>query len=233
MRRPEATPNPDSKVVITGTGRAGTTLLVAILTDLGLDTSFEPGVEINESHRAGLERTLRPDSPRIVKWPNLGPKMREVLDDGTVHIEHVIVPVRDLDVAAASRIRAADYGKTTDAQGGMWGTKQYWRQRKALAELLGELVVIIAEYDLPHTFLSFPRFAEDWRYTYERLSWLLTGISPERFEEVFTARVRPSWIHEVPLQPAEQTRAKALVPFTVGRAALVRLRVRLRPRSSP
>ncbi len=222
-----------AKVVITGTGRAGTTLLVALLTDLGLDTSFEPGVEINDSHRAGLERTLRPDSPRIVKWPNLGTRIREVLDDGSVRIEHVIVPVRDLDAAAASRIRAADYGRTTDAQGGMWGTKQYWRQRRALAELLGELLVIIAEYDLPHTLLAFPRFAEDWKYTYERLGWLLEGISPERFEEVFTARVRPAWIHQEPLQPAEKARARALVPLTVGRAAFVRLRVRLRSRSTP
>ncbi|HEY7439330.1 MAG TPA: hypothetical protein VIC35_08025 [Acidimicrobiia bacterium] len=214
------------KIVITGTGRAGTTLLVALLTDLGLDTSFEPGVEINPEHRAGLERSIRPDGPRIVKIPNLAARMRTAMDAGNVTIDHVIIPVRSLEVAAASRIRLSNYGRTTDAQGGMWGTKQFWRQQHALAEQLGELVVTLAEYDLPHTLLLFPRFARDADYTYERLSFLLDGISKERFQEVLAARVRPDWIHEEPLDASERARARVLAPFTIGRSALVRLRVR-------
>jgi hypothetical protein len=227
---PEA---PPAKIVITGTGRAGTTLLVALLSDLGLDTSFEPGVQINEEHRAGLERTLRAaGGPRIVKTPNLGTRMREALRSGEVRVEHVIIPVRDLDVAAASRVRAADYGRRSEAQGGLWGTKQYWRQRDALAAQLGELVVTLSEFELPHTLLAFPRFANDWEYTYDKLAFLLDGISPEQFRTAFEGRVRRDWIHEQPLQSNEKTKARVLVPITIGRAAFVRLRVRVKARLS-
>ena len=37
--------------------------------------------------------------------------MREVLDEARCQIAHVIIPTRRLDIAVASRIRAADYGR--------------------------------------------------------------------------------------------------------------------------
>src|SRR4051812_2282217 len=94
------TDGPTPKIVITGTGRAGTTLLVQILTDLGFDTGFKLDARINEDARAGLERDiLHPNAPRIVKDPGLSRRLRGYLAEGTVAVEHVIVPMRDLDVA--------------------------------------------------------------------------------------------------------------------------------------
>jgi len=60
-------------VVISGTGRAGTTFLVALLTNLGFDTGF-PEKEIerlkSETARAGLEHYIREEgSPYIIKSP--------------------------------------------------------------------------------------------------------------------------------------------------------------------
>ena len=50
----------------------------------------------------GLETGIEaPDAPRIVKNPNLSRRLGELLDAGKVEIEHVIIPIRDLDVAAA------------------------------------------------------------------------------------------------------------------------------------
>jgi len=49
----------DSHVLITGTGRAGTSLLVQILTELGLDTGFKKGVKLDAKSNAGLERSIK------------------------------------------------------------------------------------------------------------------------------------------------------------------------------
>ena len=149
-----------AKVVIAGTGRAGTTLLVQILTDLGLDTGFGSDQEIDERVHAGLERGIEaPDAPRIVKNPNLSRRLGSLLDEGRVEIEHVIIPVRDLDIAAASRVRNTKYGADLHTFGGLIGTSKATRRREALALVFYELLYTVARYDLPHTFLMFPRFA--------------------------------------------------------------------------
>jgi hypothetical protein len=193
------------KVVITGTGRAGTTLLVQILTDLGLDTGFAGDHRLDERVHAGLEfRIESPNAPRIVKDPNLSRRLGDLLDRDVVRIEHVIVPIRDLDVAAASRVRNTRYGSNLHTFGGLFGTARATRQREALATLFYELFWTIARYDLPHTLLVFPRFAHDWEYTYRCLSFLDPTIPPERWQQAVAARAEPSLIHEQPLSRREQ-----------------------------
>jgi hypothetical protein len=195
------------KVVITGTGRAGTTLLVQILSDLGLDTGFPPDHQLDERVHAGLEfRIESPNAPRIVKDPNLSRRLGDLLDRGAVEVEHVIVPVRDLDVAAASRIRNTRYGSNLHTFGGLFGTARATRQREALATLFYQLFWTIARYDLPHTLLVFPRFAQDWEYTYRHLSFLDPTIPPERWKQAVSARAEPALIHEEPLSRGEAVR---------------------------
>jgi hypothetical protein len=193
------------KVVITGTGRAGTTLLVQVLTDLGLDTGFSPDHRIDERINAGLEfRIESPNAPRIVKDPNLSRRLGGLLDRGEVEIEHVIIPVRDLDVAVASRVRNTRYGSNLHTFGGLFGTARATKQREALALLFYELLYTVARHDLPHTLLLFPRFSEDWEYTYEKLGFLDPKIPPARWKEALANRVDREKIHEEPLSSSEQ-----------------------------
>lgn len=214
----------EPKIVITGTGRAGTTLLVAILTDLGMDTGYKPGIEADTSS-GGLERNIeRPGSPRVVKSPGLSTRLRGLLEAGTVEIEHVIIPVRDLDVAAASRVRVAEYGRRLGVRGGYTGTRSAKRQRAVLATMLYELVAVIAEYDLPHTFLAFPRFTHDWKYTHAKLGFLVPDRTADDFRAVVEARYRPEKIREEPLSRAERVRAAVLAPVIAGRRAVAKLR---------
>ena len=194
-----------AKVVIAGTGRAGTTLLVQVLTDLGLDTGFGSDHEIDERVHAGLERGIEaPDAPRIVKNPNLSRRLGTLLDAGRVEIEHVIIPVRDLDVAAASRVRNTKYGSDLHTFGGLIGTSKATRQREALALVFYELLYTVARYDLPHTFLLFPRFAQDWEYTYEHLSFLDPSIDAARWQTAIESRVNLSLVREEPLTRSER-----------------------------
>src|SRR4051794_1476497 len=113
---------PEPKIVIAGTGRAGTTLLVQVLADLGFDVGVKVNSYIDPVSRAGLEGNIRsPKAPRVVKAPGLSIELDGLIAAGTVAVEHLIIPVRDLDVAAASRVRAAGYGRDMGARGGMIG----------------------------------------------------------------------------------------------------------------
>ncbi|MEO6468406.1 MAG: hypothetical protein ABIP21_04850 [Acidimicrobiia bacterium] len=197
--------NGSGKVVIAGTGRAGTTLLVQVLTDLGLDTGFEGTAPIDAGVNAGLERSIEgPDAPRIVKSPDLSRTLGVILDAGRVRVDHVIIPIRDLDVAAASRIRNTKYGSDLHTWGGLLGTNRATRQRDALTGMLYELLYTVARHDLDHTFLLFPRFTTDWEYTYAQLSFLAPEIGADQWREALRARVKPGLIHERPLSRAER-----------------------------
>lgn len=193
------------KIVITGTGRAGTTLLVQVLTDLGLDTGFASDHRLHDGVNAGLELDIQsPGAPRIVKDPRLSRRLGTLLDGGLVDVEHVIVPIRDLDIAVASRVRNAGYGRDLARRAGLFGTGRATQQKEALALLSYELVWSIARHDLPHTFLVFPRFANDWEYTYRKLAFLDPSIGPDRWKDAITARTDSSLIHESTLTQEER-----------------------------
>ncbi len=199
------TDNERGKIVIAGTGRAGTTLLVQVLSDLGLDTGFDPSAPIDPRVNAGLERSLvGSDVPWIVKSPNLSRTLGALLDGGEVRVDHVIIPIRALDVAAASRVRNTKYGSDLHTWGGLLGTNRATRQREALALMLAELLYTIARYDLEHTLLLFPRFATDAAYLHDKLSFLAPEITADRWQAVLSDRAKPDLIHERPLGASER-----------------------------
>jgi hypothetical protein len=202
---------PEPKIVITGTGRAGTTLLVSVLTQLGLDTGEADGrlSGVDARTRGGLESLLdSPDAPYIVKDTTLPFRLGKLLEAGTVSVRHVIVPIRSLDLAAASRVRGSDYGRNIFARGGLWGTVNPVKQRDALATMLYELMFTIARFELPHTLLEFPRFATDWEYTHRALSFLAPDRTAADFRDALAAVVRADLIHEEPLGANERWRAR-------------------------
>ncbi len=213
----------DRKIIITGTGRAGTTFLVAVLSDLGLDTGFRPGVTM-DGHSGGLERAIEnPDTPRIVKSPGYCTRLGRLLDDKVVEVEHVIIPMRNLDVAAASRVRVAGYGRFLGVRGGLVGTRSAPRQRRVLTSMLAELMWAITRHDVPHTFIEFPRFAYDWQYTYEKLGFLDSTLTADDFKIALEKRYDPSEIREEPLTRREKLEAATLEPWTFVRRVWIRI----------
>ena len=193
------------KIVIAGTGRAGTTLLVQVLTDLGLDTGYDAAAAVDPRVNAGLERSVvGADTPWIVKSPQLSSTLGAVLDAGQARVEHVIIPIRDLDVAAASRVRNTKYGSDLHTWGGLLGTNRATRQREALNAMLADLLFTIARHELPHTLLVFPRFTTDADYTHRQLSFLAPEIPAARWREALDRRVDPGLIHEQPLSRGER-----------------------------
>lgn len=190
-----------SHVVISGTGRAGTTFLVCLLTSLGLDTGYDPAsIELPLLSRAGLEMDIRaPNAPYIVKNPHLCDLAEEVLAM-SVRIEHAIIPVRQFDAAAASRAHVQELttgsadGKTV--WGGLWGTDKAVDQVGVLRSKFTNLIEVLVRYDIPMTFLAYPRLVRDPDYLYGKLKFLLGDIDLATFRKAFSGLVRPEWIHQ-------------------------------------
>ena len=195
-------------VIITGTGRAGTTFLVQLLTELRLDTGFtDPSSGVYESCHAGMEWDIRdPNSPYIVKNPRLCYDLDALLRDRRLTVDHAIVPVRDMYSAAESRRtvaeRAGALPRGAEVPGGLWLTDRPSEQEGILARNLYQLIHTIAAYDIPLTLLHFPRFAREPDYLLAKLRSPFPELDSERFSEAFHRVARPELIHEFGVEQA-------------------------------
>jgi hypothetical protein len=190
-------------VIISGTGRAGTTFLVQLLTALGLDTGFRESSPVYANCDGGLEADLRSaTAPYFVKDPWLCDSLADVLKLGEVVIDHAIVPIRDLHSAAESR---RDVSRRTGPDvyaafgpvvpGGCWPSDRAEDQESLLARKLYALLETLAAHDVPTTLVSFPRLAMDPEYLYRKIGGCLPSSSYEAFTRAFRATSRPDKIH--------------------------------------
>jgi hypothetical protein len=192
-------------VIISGTGRAGTSFLVQLLTHLGLDTGFS--VEdinngLDECSKAGLEYDVRnANAPYIVKSPFFCDYAGEVLSSSVIKIDHIFIPYRDIKSVAKSRIRVAIESKHAESlpvdeiPGGLWCTQESDQQEKILWEKLNKL---LSEVSLSHaavTLISFPKLAQDPLYCYRKLFPIIPQICVGKFKNIFLEVSHPEWIH--------------------------------------
>lgn len=189
-------------VIITGTGRAGTTFLVALLTHLGLDTGFQPDeLTLFAGARAGLEHSLNdPRSPYIVKSPFICDSLDGLLRSGDIGIDLAVVPVRRFAAAAANRalVQSQVTGAPDGADvvpGGLWDTPQANDQARVLREKFTRLVEALARHDVPTELLWYPRLIQDPDYLHSKLRFLVGDIPIADFRTVFDQVVRPDWVH--------------------------------------
>lgn len=197
---------PRHHVIISGTGRAGTTFLVQLLTELGLDTGFPHAqAQLYRNANAGMEHDIRNphNAPYIVKSPGLCDYLDEALQGDDMIIDHAIIPMRDLYSAAQSR-REVDSKADPSLDvvpGGLWprmekGFYASINQEWILAGKLYSLMYTLAKHDIPVMLLLFPRIVNDPEYLYQKLSFLLENISYNTFLEAFQAIRKPDLIHD-------------------------------------
>jgi hypothetical protein len=191
-------------VIISGTGRAGTTFLVQLFTELKLDTGF-PDIHtgVFRNSNAGMELDLRQnDAPYFIKNPWLCDNLDEILMTEDIVIDHAIIPIRDLYSAAQSRIHVSEKaegeghmrGNTTP--GGLWHTSNPAEQESVLAKQLYKLLHTTAKHDIPVIMLLFPKLVSDPKYLYEKIRQLFENISFENFIYAFKKVSRPELVHE-------------------------------------
>jgi hypothetical protein len=174
--RGEASTKPD-KVLITGTGRCGTTFLIRLFTLLGLDTGYMP--ETMEKHtwkhcNAGMERPIS-HKLTFIKNPTLITTLATQVKSFNLF---VIIPLRDFGDAARSR---ALLGKNP---GGLWGATDASGQEENYEKWVCKALVDIVQNDIPHVFLDFNRMTTSPDYLYKALEPLMQkyGVTYERFQ---------------------------------------------------
>jgi hypothetical protein len=211
---PDEMNKPRRHVVITGTGRAGTTFLVQLLTNLKLDTGYTAESiqkDLDENARAGLENDVRKETaPYIVKDPFFCDYAEEIVKREDIILEHVLIPMRDLRAVAASRKhvtrsavskmpffkRLKNTIKPPKLRGGLIHTRRPSKLEKVLLLQLYDLILALSEIHVPVTLLRYPKFIKDSAYLYEKLEPVLGTISYKEFASVFDQTVRPELVHE-------------------------------------
>lgn len=204
--------DPSSHIVITGPGRAGTSFLVQLLTRLGFDTGFEPYYEpFREDIRAGCEWAVDTFTetesgelisnenlithfglqPYIFKAPDWSFKMKGYLARGVIRLDHVIIPFRDFDEAAKSRLSA---GLPWMVDDNITDPMERWGVQAAVhAAMFGRAMEACYLFYLPVTVLRFPLFVKDADYLFARLNPIF-DINGLRFMKVFRELADPEMI---------------------------------------
>lgn len=205
---------PRHHLIISGTGRAGTTFLVQLFTELGMDTGFDHAqARVHELCKAGMEQNLRePNAPYIVKSPTLCEYLDEVLEAGDVVIDHALIPIRDLYAAAESRRDVFRRGaRKAGIPGGLWLTKNPRAQEAVLAQEFHKLIHTLTKHDVPTIWLYFPRFVTDPEYLYRKIKPALPAMEYDAFLRAFQSVSRPELVHDFQSPPETPAARKSLL----------------------
>ena len=197
------------KIIITGPGRSGTTFLVQLLTRLGFDTGFEPYNEVGyrADLRAGLEwpildeidfskqshdemRTAISETPRILKGPDWSMVIKNLLVNNLIEIDHIILPVRDLEATARSRL---DVGLDWMIQANGDHEATVVEQANVSAMAIGKVIEASLLYAVPCVLMDFPLLVQSADYCYDRLSRALPIIQAD-FENEHDALAAPEQV---------------------------------------
>lgn len=183
-------------LLIAGTGRAGTSALVQYLNGLGLETHLSrPGgsADWHDSAQAGFEDlplyTNGDDLPYVIKSPLTYQIIDQILNDAKIGLDAVLIPMRPLVEAAASRSIvqlqamhqdarwmaevATPWEHLAAAPGGAIFSVSPIDQARLLAVGFHWLVERIVQTDVPVVLLSFPRLVTDPDYLFAKIGKVL------------------------------------------------------------
>ncbi len=160
------------KILISGTGRCGTTFLILLFSLLGLDTGYNIHnfkFDISENCNSGMERLI--DSPHtILKNPRFIEDIENIIQNQTINIRYMIIPIRDYSKSAQSRLH---YG---DQNGGLWNATDYESQISFFHKIMANYMYIMTKYNIPTIFIDFDKMVNNPQYLYDKLKPILSNI---------------------------------------------------------
>lgn len=184
---------PHSKVIITGPGRSGTTFLIRLLSRLDVNTGFPSDYEklAPGTRGAGCEHIIvdmpiySQVTPYVLKSPEWCFLLRSFLEKKILAVDHVLIPIRDLETAAKSRIDVDLLWKMEEPD--------LIHQTAIHRAALGTLMETIALHDIPFTFMKFPLLTKDLNYCYDCL-YKAFELDWNSFRKVFPKLANPKMI---------------------------------------
>lgn len=172
------------KILITGTGRCGTTFLIKIFSFLGFDTGFNINnykEYIFSNCNSGMEKQYKANH-YILKSPTfLADKEKIVKDKKNITIKTVIIPLRDLDASAQSRVNHKN------KPGGLWNANDKLSQINYYKDIISNYIIISTKYDLNTIFIDFDKMINNKQYLFNKLKNILDekNINFKKFSDIY------------------------------------------------
>jgi hypothetical protein len=162
------------KVLITGTGRCGTTFLIKLFTFLGYDTGYT--VEnykdsIFTNCNSGMERAYN-EKPYILKNPNFMENIEKIVNDKSINIRYVIMPIRDLEESAKSREEISKKPGiliNNTKPGGLWNANNKEEQIEYYKKIINNYMAVTKKYNIKTIFIKFKEMINNPNYLYKKL----------------------------------------------------------------
>ena len=157
------------KILITGTGRCGTTFLIKLFSFLDFNTGYNRDNYkkfIFNNCNSGMERRYN-DKYYILKSPRFLSNIENIVKDKSIKIKYVIIPIRDLKKSAISRI---NHGNKC---GGLWNAKDELSQILYYKDILSNYIYISTKYDIHTIFIDFDKMINNKTYLFNKLKIIL------------------------------------------------------------
>ena len=171
------------KILITGTGRCGTTFLIKLFSFLDFDTGYNRdnyNCSISSNCNSGMERHYV-ENYYVLKNPEFMEKIENIVKDNLIKIKIVIIPIRDLNMSAKSRVK---HGMSN---GGLWNANDELSQIDFYKNILTNYIFIATKYDINTIFIDFDKMINDEIYLFNKLNDILNEkqIDFETFSRVY------------------------------------------------
>lgn len=188
----------NQSILITGTGRCGTTFLVALFTLLGMDTGFTRETlkeNIHDKTKGGLEE--KPGKYKITKNPGFIFMMEQYILEYKQVPKLVIIPVRLFSEAAVSRYKNTEEQgllnvpmskemSSSKGAGGLWNADTKEEQMLFYNKCMAEYIQVMTRYGIATKFIDFHHMTTNPRYLYESLKDVIeSDVTYERFEQCY------------------------------------------------
>lgn len=171
------------KILITGTGRCGTTFLIKLFTFLGYNTGYNRNnynLSISNNCNSGMERNYKEEF-YILKNPRFMMNIEHIVRDTSIKVKYVIIPIRNLQISALSRLNNGINN------GGLWNAYDELSQIKFYKNILTNYIYISTKYDVNTIYIDFDKMINDKIYLFNKLKNILyeKNIKFENFSNVY------------------------------------------------
>lgn len=192
------------KILISGTGRAGTSFLVGIFTMLGFDTGFQKH-QIGNIRFGDMEKAFTAPN-YVVKNPTYLSQIEIILEN--IKVKFMIIPIRNYTEVAYSRMKREFAGKTN---GGMLkGVRDINSSEKHSKFLIAEYMIHMMRFDIPTIFIDFERINNP-AYLYEKLEPVLQELNLT-FDSFVQEYRRVDYIYQFTRDTDENVGFKIAIP---------------------
>jgi len=171
------------KILITGTGRCGTTFIIKLFSFLDFNTGYTREnykQNIYDVCNSGMERKYT-EKFYILKNPEFINQMETIVKSRRIKLKHVIIPIRDYDKSAKSRT------KLNRNPGGLWNAKNEQEQLLYYNKIMSNYVFYMTKYEISTIFLDFDKMISNKQYLFDKLKVILDekNITFEAFSLVY------------------------------------------------